>query len=208
MVQEGFVSLKPGWSRVNFNYFISHAEFRYIVAAVNLVALYGHLLLPHYDFDRVSGQWHHAKGQPHVPMRLTDLRYGSGRLEYPSRHSRLPEDVLESQLASAVRIFEAARRERRRLPAPPPSSPEYEQLRWFALPHEVIRDLESLPPAGATPAELPRDYRVRTYMEALSAAYGSTNVSQDAVAVLGTVRKSLRITPEEHALACAAAGVA
>ena len=29
MVDKGFLSLKPGWSRVNFNYFISNAEFRY-----------------------------------------------------------------------------------------------------------------------------------------------------------------------------------
>jgi hypothetical protein len=32
-------------------------------------------------------------------------------------------------------------------------------------------------------------------------------VSQDAVAVLATVRRSLRITPDEHAMACAAAGL-
>jgi selenocysteine lyase/cysteine desulfurase len=207
MVEKGFVSLKPGWSRVNFNYFISHAEFHYIVSAVNLVALYGHLLLPHYEFDRVSGQWHHQKGQPHVPMRLTDLRYGSGRLEYPSRHARLPEDVLETQLASAIRIFESARRKRQQPPAAPPVDRDYEELRWFALPHEVVRDLESLPPRGAETPEAPRDYRVRTYLEALSAAYAGPTVSQDAVAVLATVRRSLRITPDEHAMACAAAGL-
>ena len=206
MVDKGFVSLKPGWSRVNFNYFISHTEFRYIVSAVNLVALYGHLLLPHYEFDRVSGQWNHAKGQPHVPMRLTDLRYGSGRLEYPSRHARLPEEALEAQLTAAIRIFEAARRERRRPPVAPVLERDYEELRWFALPHEVIRDLESIPP-GQQSAEVPRDYRVRTYMDALSAAYGGAQPSQDAVAVLATVRRSLRITPDEHAMACAAAGI-
>jgi hypothetical protein len=140
-------------------------------------------------------------------MRLTDLRYGSGRLEYPSRHSRLPEDVLEAQLGAAIRVFEAARRERRRPPQAQPLAPEYEELRWFALPEEVIRDLESLPPSAQSAPEVPRDYRVRTYMEALSAAYGNASVSQDAVAVLATVRRSLRITPEEHAMACAAAGV-
>ena len=35
----------------------------------------------------------------------------------------------------------------------------------------------------------------------------SMSVSQDAVAVLATVRRSLRITPDEHAMACAAAGL-
>jgi selenocysteine lyase/cysteine desulfurase/CRP-like cAMP-binding protein len=207
MVDKGFVSLKPGWSRVNFNYFISHTEFRYIVSAVNLVALYGHLLLPHYEFDRVSGQWHHQKGQPHVPMRLADLRYGSGRLEYPSRHARLPEDVLEEQLAAAIRIFENARRERRVPTKGAPLDPEYEKLRWFALPEEVVHDLESVPPKDAQAPAPPRDYRVRTYMEGLAAAYGGGRVSPEAVLVLETVRRSLRITPEEHAVAFAAAGL-
>lgn len=207
MVEKGFVSLKPGWARVNFNYFVSHAEFRYIVSAVNLVALYGHLLLPHYEFDRSSGQWHHRLGQPHVPMRLHDLRYGSGRLEYPSRHARLPEDALEAQLAAAIRIFESARRERRLPPKTTTLEPEYEELRWFALPEEVVRDLESMPPGGNQAPALPRDYRVRTYMEGLVAAYGSGRVSPDAVAVLETVRRSLHITPEEHAAAFAAAGL-
>jgi hypothetical protein len=44
-------------------------------------------------------------------------------------------------------------------------------------------------------------------MEGLAAAYGSGRVSADAVAVLETVRRSLHITPEEHAVAFAAAGL-
>ena len=55
---------------------MSQTEFRYLVTAVNLAALYGHLLLPHYGFDPESGQWQHRRGQPHEPMRLHDLRYG------------------------------------------------------------------------------------------------------------------------------------
>jgi selenocysteine lyase/cysteine desulfurase/CRP-like cAMP-binding protein len=143
MVDSGYSSLKPGWSRVNFNYFISNDEFRYIVAAVGLVAQYGHLLLPEYRLDLTSGQWHHVKGQPHVPMRLFDLRYGSGKLEYPSRHTRLPESTLGDQLHRAVRILEKAQ-ERAATEALEPVAPregEYERLRWFAMPEEVAHDL-------------------------------------------------------------------
>jgi hypothetical protein len=137
MVDKGYVSLKPGWSRVNFNYFISNVEFRYIVSAVGLVAQYGHLLLPEYVVDLVSGQWRHMAGQPHAPMRLDDLRYDAGKLEYPSRHARLPEDALAAQLEEALAIFESARAGKRpRAPAAAPADrrPEdYERLRWFAL---------------------------------------------------------------------------
>jgi selenocysteine lyase/cysteine desulfurase len=145
MVDQGYVSLKPGWSRVNFNYFISNTEFRYIVAAVDLLAQYGHLLLPEYQFDLVSGQWHHAAGQPHVPMRLFDLRYSAGKLEYPSRHLRLPEDELARHLDAAVRIFEdaqAGKRPHAKVTPLPDRELGYERLRWFALPEEVARDLE------------------------------------------------------------------
>jgi selenocysteine lyase/cysteine desulfurase/CRP-like cAMP-binding protein len=152
MVDDGFLSLKPGWARVNFNYFISNAEFRYIVAAVNLVGQFGHVLLPDYQIDLTSGQWRHIKGQPHVPMRLGDLRYASGKLEHPSRHARLPEGALEEQLESARRILEEAR-SRAEAARPPLQSREgrYERLRWFAMPEEVAHDLLQATPAPAQP---------------------------------------------------------
>jgi selenocysteine lyase/cysteine desulfurase/CRP-like cAMP-binding protein len=136
MVDKGFVSLKPGWARVNFNYFISNAELRYITAAVSLVAEHGHLLLPEYDFDLASGQWRHHHGLPQEARSLRDVRYEGGRLTYPSRHVRIGEEGLPDQLEAALRIFESAQDgKRRRAPRPTEARPpEYERLRWFALP--------------------------------------------------------------------------
>jgi selenocysteine lyase/cysteine desulfurase/CRP-like cAMP-binding protein len=148
MVDDGFLSLKPGWARVNFNYFISNAEFRYIVAAVNLIGLYGHVLLPDYELELTTGQWHHVKGQPHVPMRLSELSYASGKLEYPSRHVQLPESVLETQLEAATRIL--ANGQRRDVVEPrtwvASREGQYERLRWFAMPEEVAHDLQQAGP--------------------------------------------------------------
>ncbi|HEY8923312.1 MAG TPA: aminotransferase class V-fold PLP-dependent enzyme, partial [Polyangia bacterium] len=136
MVDKGFVSLKPGWARVNFNYFISNAELRYIIAAVSLVAEHGHLLLPEYDFDLVSGQWRHHQGLRQDERTLRDVRYEGGRLTYPSRHVTVGEDGLSDQLEAALRIFESAQDGKRPRPsrAPEARPPEYERLRWFALP--------------------------------------------------------------------------
>lgn len=102
---------------------------------MGLVAQHGHLLLPEYQFDVTSGQWRHAAGQPHVPMRLSDLRYGSSKLEYPSRHARLPEDALDAQLERALRVFEGVLDGTRpRVLAPTaPRGDDYERLRWFEL---------------------------------------------------------------------------
>ena len=45
-ILHGCEGIKPGWTRVNFNYFIGEDTFRYVVEAVHLIASYGHRLLP------------------------------------------------------------------------------------------------------------------------------------------------------------------
>jgi hypothetical protein len=193
MVEKGFVSLKPGWARVNFNYFISDAEFEYIVAGVNLCALYGHLLVTDYQFDPVSGQWHHKDGPRHRPMRLHDIRYSSGRLEYPSRHARLPEEALGAQLVHAKTILaDAARRVPEMEVSDPTLGKDYERLRWFAMPAEIVRDLKAA--HGATAA----DPRLTMYRATLEAAYGGGRPALEQVAALAMARRLLQITPEEH----------
>ena len=55
----GWLGIKPGWTRVSFSYYFSEAAFQYVVAAVHLVAAYGERLLPDYRFDAQSGLWSH-----------------------------------------------------------------------------------------------------------------------------------------------------
>ncbi len=138
-VEKGFVSLKPGWARVNFNYFISHAEFEYIVQGVDLVASHGWALMADYKFDIVSGQWHHKKGHAHEPMHLTDVRFESGRISYPSKHARLPESALADQLARGRSILNEAVKNAPHVKVDRYDvNEEYNRLRWFVLPHEVL----------------------------------------------------------------------
>ncbi len=61
-IGRGCEGIKPGWVRVNFNYFISEAVFEFILEAVELVASDGWRLLPHYRFEPATGLWHHAGG--------------------------------------------------------------------------------------------------------------------------------------------------
>ncbi|MGH8912387.1 MAG: aminotransferase class V-fold PLP-dependent enzyme, partial [Acidimicrobiia bacterium] len=62
--------IKPGWVRINFNYFISEEEFTYLVDAVHLVAESGWRLLPQYRFDPASGSWCHRQGLAAPPLTL------------------------------------------------------------------------------------------------------------------------------------------
>ncbi len=139
----GNEGIKPGWVRINFNYFISEASFRFLVEAVHFVATEGWKLLPHYSFDLKTGQWRHIKGRPDPAMRLSDLSYRSGKLEYRSRHATEPEWALQGYLDEARKIVdEAVRSYQGRTIEDPQLPEEVERLRWFPLPGEVLAELQ------------------------------------------------------------------
>ncbi len=54
-IVRGCEGIKPGWVRVNFNYFLSETVFEFILQAIHLVARDGWKLLPHYRFDPIPG---------------------------------------------------------------------------------------------------------------------------------------------------------
>ena len=58
MADDFVCAFKPGWCRVNFNYFIPETEFDYILSAIEQIAQHGWKLLPFYKFSLKSGQYH------------------------------------------------------------------------------------------------------------------------------------------------------
>lgn len=132
-ISHGCEGIKPGWTRINFNYFISEPVFEYLVKAVHLVAEFGHRLLPLYGFDPTSGLWQHRIGAVEPPLRLDQLTYGSdGRLTYPVHHDRAPESALRDYLANACELLDSLP-EPDLLDAVPGGSADFEQLRWFEV---------------------------------------------------------------------------
>ncbi len=139
-VVHGCEGIKPGWTRVNFNYFISDAVCDYIIGAVNLVATHGWKLLPDYRFDPATGLWRNRLGQPEPPLRLDQVSYDhQGQLSYPRHHERAPETALAGYLEEARRLFADIEREPSCDEHPPGVSSDFEQLRWFDLPAESMR---------------------------------------------------------------------
>jgi selenocysteine lyase/cysteine desulfurase len=132
-ITHGCEGIKPGWVRVNFNYFISEAVFQYVVQAVALVADHGWKLVPDYRFDLESGRWRHKDGTVEPPLRLAQLHYVDGVLTYPHDRDRAPESDLRRYLGEAHDLMDA-------LPEPGADvrssdvSADFEQLRWFELP--------------------------------------------------------------------------
>ncbi len=149
-VNRGCEGVKPGWVRVNFNYFVSETVFDFLVAGVELVAREGWKLLPHYRFCPETGQWRHRRGQPEPAMRLSDVTYRTGRMEYRTRHATEPEWALEGYLEQAQAIIDAAVAEfgTEADPEPPQLNAGFEHLRWFPLPGEVFTELHDAPPTG------------------------------------------------------------
>jgi selenocysteine lyase/cysteine desulfurase len=138
-IARGCEGIKPGWARINFNYFISEAVFEYILEAVHLVATQGWRLLPHYGFEPLSGLWFNRLGLAEPPMSLTDLSYESGELRYASRRKTEKESALQQYLRYASHIFEEADIADLEPVVRPELSDDFEHLRWFPLPEEVIR---------------------------------------------------------------------
>ncbi len=140
----GMEGVKPGWVRVNFNYFISETVFQFILDAVSFVADHGYKLLPLYRFDLATGQWKPRTARPSPAMRLSDSSYRSGKLEYRSQHATEPEWALAAYLDDAKRIVEDAEREYRASATSLGDAPlpeDAEALRWFPLPEEVLSEI-------------------------------------------------------------------
>jgi selenocysteine lyase/cysteine desulfurase len=140
-IASGCEGIKPGWVRVNFNYFISEAAFSYVVDAVRLVARHGWRLLGEYRFDVARGLWHHRNGLVEPPLRLTQVSYAEdGTMVYPRHDDTAPESALADYLEQGEKIMLAA------TPAsdaaPTNLSADFEHLRWFDLPATCVEPVQ------------------------------------------------------------------
>ncbi|MCB2224120.1 MAG: aminotransferase class V-fold PLP-dependent enzyme [Actinobacteria bacterium] len=133
----GCEGIKPGWVRVNFNYFISEEVFRFVLDAVHLVAAEGWRLLPQYDFDPVTGLWHHRDGPAEPRLSLFDIRYGPDGMQWPRERTTGGVEHLADYLQQAREIFAAAEPATGELPDLD-VGPDFEHLRWFPLPQERL----------------------------------------------------------------------
>jgi selenocysteine lyase/cysteine desulfurase len=138
-IARGCEGIKPGWTRVSFNYFVSETVFEYVVEAVDLVASQGWRLLHLYRFDPVTGLWRHRDGPVEPPFRLSEVGYdhGTGELLVPEfPHGTAPESALAGYLGEARAILAAA--DVADDGAVPDLGADFEHLRWFELPAACV----------------------------------------------------------------------
>jgi len=141
-ILRGCEGVKPGWVRVNFNYFVDDEVFEYILEAVEFIADRGWELLPDYALEADTGRWYHRERELEAPHSLRDIDYDGGRLEYSSSHATAPQSALQSYLEEAAEIADEARERFQTLELTPPDLPDhFQDLRWFLLPHEALAEI-------------------------------------------------------------------
>ena len=136
-ILNGCEGIKPGWVRVNFNYFIDDTVFDYVVNAIHLVARHGSALLPFYRFEPATGLWRHRDGTPTAPMSILDIDYSSGAMSYEARRIQLSTENLTDYLSEGERLMIELDREPPEPIGLPNTSTDFEHLRWFPYPDEA-----------------------------------------------------------------------
>ena len=63
-VLDGFEVVKPGWTRLNFSYFIPPEEFDFLQGAIEFIADHGQRFIAEYRCDWASGAWRHPLDEP------------------------------------------------------------------------------------------------------------------------------------------------
>ncbi|TSA47161.1 MAG: aminotransferase class V-fold PLP-dependent enzyme [Actinomycetales bacterium] len=141
-IASGCEGIKPGWVRVNFNYFVSNAVVDHIIDSVLFIAKHGYLFLTDYHFNPDSGLWRHKNGPVEPPMRLSAISYNSdGDMCYPIKHDRAPESALKDYISQARQLASGKNSKIPSLDHPVVSlllGERFESMRWFELPQESI----------------------------------------------------------------------
>ncbi|MDO9519447.1 MAG: aminotransferase class V-fold PLP-dependent enzyme [Pseudohongiella sp.] len=138
--------LRPGWVRLNFNYFISDQEFEYLLGALELVAEHGWRLLPCYRYDAAHGVWRHRDQQAGREDLMAELcwlqtDFTVARESGESGHDRPPcvQPDLAALLAQAGQELCDMQY---KTPAHDLSlSDAHESLRWFMQPGEALSEV-------------------------------------------------------------------
>jgi len=139
VIEQGCEILKPGWVRVNFNYFITDDVFDYIIKAVDWIADNGCHFLKDYQFNSVNGRWSHKQFKASSTLSgLRDICYDDGKLNFSTKKCMSEAPSLQDQLTEANNLLKTKLENQHNNNDIQISdcslNAEQEQLRWFPLP--------------------------------------------------------------------------
>lgn len=129
-LNKGHMVMRPGWVRLNFNYFINEETFDYLLNAIEYVSELGWKLLPFYEIDSDSGTWRYQGAS----MKLESLCLESLFVE-DQQPSMDPAKPLSEYLDEALKELNKVDESRVRYSLSLPESAN--KMRWFVLPQEI-----------------------------------------------------------------------
>ncbi len=132
-IADGHALLRPGWVRLNFNYFIDEETCEYLIRALELIAEHGWRLLPYYRFNCSSGAWYYQEYHAKL-AELADFDFSNPCVTVDSGNEVRSASLSEYlELAEATLKGEHLGATRYELNLPE----ALESLRWFTLPQEI-----------------------------------------------------------------------
>lgn len=138
-ISRGCEGIKPGWVRVNLNYFIDDEVLDYIIDAVRLVAREGWRLLTEYRFHLESGLWKHRRGPVEPPLRLGDVTFtDEGTMTWPRQTAVAPPHALAGYLEEARAVLGSGPSDLDELGPRATQGGDLDALRWFLLPQRCL----------------------------------------------------------------------
>lgn len=133
----GNVGIKPGWVRLNLNYFIPDFEIQYIIKAINWIANNGKYLLKEYHFDDKTALWRHHN-------KVADIKTSLDNFNPLTNQSELKTTTLgreSEQLTYLSKADEIGSGAKLSWPVTACQNYHYNQvenpLRWYALSQDV-----------------------------------------------------------------------
>lgn len=137
-LSKGNVGIKPGWSRLNLNYFIPDYELRFIVKAIQWISENGYLLLKEYNFDDRTALWRKKDFREYKTYSLEDFAIDASDTKQKPVE---PYDRQGEQNSYFSLANEIAMKAKQNWNVTPAQSYEYRQvencLRWYALAQDV-----------------------------------------------------------------------
>ena len=80
---EGNEVLRVGFTRLNMAYFFTEEDIDYVLDSIEFISKYGWMFLPHYQFDKDTGNWvNREEKESSNRSWLGEIDYSSGRMEY------------------------------------------------------------------------------------------------------------------------------
>ncbi|CAG0924792.1 unnamed protein product, partial [Notodromas monacha] len=125
--------LRPGFTRLNFAYFLDDDQAKFVIDAVIMAAENAWKLLPYYKFNPETGEWRHN---------TESGKLVSNRNAEEGLHS--PPQSFEACLEEARKIFANASADCAKVSLPDQAVMfrDVDRLRWFMLPSEALEILQ------------------------------------------------------------------